>query len=132
VTRGGKPGRPRADGARPARMPGYAGSHPPTACWQVPIASQWLAERAAGPVNQSASVVPGGRFTDLAACCRRPMPGCLPAEIKAIPAEQPATPLRVRLLPGDEDEGTERDTGQQVQRGGGHSHAAIADRMAEY
>ena len=36
-----------------------------------------------------------------------------------------------RLLPGDQDEGTERDTGQHVQRGCGYSHAAIADRMAE-
>ena len=36
------------------------------------------------------------------------------------------------LLPGDQDEGTERDTGQQVHCGCGHSHAAVADRMAEY
>ena len=36
------------------------------------------------------------------------------------------------LLSGDQDEGTERDTGQQVQCGCGYSHAAIADRMAEY
>jgi hypothetical protein len=36
------------------------------------------------------------------------------------------------LLPGDQDEGTERDTGQQVQCGCGYAHAAVADRMAEY
>ena len=35
------------------------------------------------------------------------------------------------LLPGDQDEGTERDTGQQVQCGCGYAHAAVADRMAE-
>ena len=36
-----------------------------------------------------------------------------------------------RRLPGDQDEGTERDTGQQVQCGCGYAHAAVADRMAE-
>lgn len=45
-------------------MPGDAGRHPPPACWQVPVTSQWLAGRAAGPMYQPASVVPWSRVTD--------------------------------------------------------------------
>jgi hypothetical protein len=52
------------------------------------------------------------------------------------PSGQSRTPSAgitgVRLLPGDQDEGTEGDAGEQVQCGWWYAHAAVADGMAEY
>src|SRR5215472_7669437 len=57
------------------------------------------------------------------ASCRPGMPA---------PLRRAGRPIRgAALLPGDQDEGAERDTGQHVQRGRGYSHAAVADRVAE-
>jgi hypothetical protein len=54
------------------------------------------------------------------------------AQAAAQPLRRAGRPIRVCFLPGYQDERAERDTGQHVQCGCGYSHAAIADRVAEY
>jgi mutator family transposase len=70
--------------------------------------------------------IPGLRQDHLPALAGSPEPA---SEANRLP-RGPTGPGAALIL-GDQDEGTERDTGQQVQCGCGYSHAAVADRMAE-
>ena len=83
------------------------------------IAQQIKEQAASKGLAEQFDEVPGH---DPVAPSRCSLPAC---------SGSPASPDPGGLLPGDQDEGTEGDAGQQVQCGCGYAQAAVADRVAE-